>query len=174
MPTSLREQVRPFRGLRRSRRGSRITPRELSWLGQVLPGVSVMQQEPAFAIAPRSVQERAYISGVAAHILDIELDYNGGYEFRRDGKLVAELIWCENPTDRTRFGWLLHIVGASEDDVIAVFRVGAQTLQEALWAKRALVHQWHADAEATRGAVEASALREANDTLSAFALNSLD
>lgn len=118
---------------------------------------------------PRTVQAGAYVGVVAAHILDIELDYDGGYEFRRDGVLVAELIWCENPTDRTRFGWLLHIVGASEDDVIAVFRVGAQTLQDALWAKRALVHQWHVDAEATRGAVEASALREANNILTAFA-----
>ncbi|HYM54151.1 MAG TPA: hypothetical protein VES97_02230, partial [Solirubrobacteraceae bacterium] len=94
-----------------------------------------MQQEPASVIAPRVVQERAYIGGVAAHILDMQLDYNGGYEFRRDGKLVAELIWCENPTDRTRFGWLLHILGAGED-VIAVFRVGAQTPQETIWAKR--------------------------------------
>lgn len=106
---------------------------------------------------------------MTAPILDIELDYNGGYEFRRDGELVAELIWCENAADRTRFGWLLHIVGAREDEVIAVFRVGAQTPQDALWAKRALVQQWHADAEATRGAVEASALWEANNTLSAFA-----
>ncbi len=105
---------------------------------------------------------------MAGHILDVELDYNGGYEFRRDGKLVAELVWCENPTDRTRFGWLLHIIGANEDDVVAVFRVGAQPPQEILWTKRALGHQWHADANATRGAVEASALQEAEDTLSAF------
>jgi hypothetical protein len=105
--------------------------------------------------------------GVAAHI-DVELDSNGGYEFRQDGKLVAELIWCENPTDRARFGWLLHIIGANGDEVVTVFRVGAQTPQEVLWAKRALVHQWHADADATRGAVEASALQKAKDTLSAF------
>jgi hypothetical protein len=105
---------------------------------------------------------------MAAHILDIEMDYNGVYEFRRDGKLVAELVWCENPTDRTRFGWLLHIVHTNQEDVIAVFRVGAQTTQEALWAKRALVQQWHANAEATRESVKASALREASDTLMAF------
>ncbi len=97
--------------------------------------------------------------------LDITPDYNGAYDVRRDGKLVAELVWCQNPTDWTRFGWLLHIIGASEDEVTAVFRVGEQEPQEALWARRAPDYRWRVDAEATRDTTKASALQETRLTL---------
>lgn len=74
---------------------------------------------------------------------------------------MAELVWCANPTDWTRFGWLLHVPDEGGEDCIAVFRVGSQPAQEALWAKRSSDYEWRVEADTLRDVLLVDALEEA-------------
>jgi hypothetical protein len=88
-------------------------------------------------------------------------DSLGTYEIRRGGLVVGDMTWCWNPNDRTRFGWLLHVMDASDDNVLVVLRVGDQGREDALWASRNDLAGWNERADATRIATADVALLEA-------------